>query len=197
MRSSNGNIFRVTGPLCWEFTGPGEFPTQRPVTRSFDVFFDLRLNKRLSKQPWGWWFETPSLSLWRHCYVWKTCQKQVSRTGVSYYIPQYVWDVITCHCHWIGLHPFKDYTSPSGHFSHKYLILTQMSTCMREVSWTHDSVFQKALSESWMFYGNYEDSAGSYQLAMAYVLVVLLTYFGGLFIILSRYRYTGSMTYTL
>ena len=38
---------------------PGEFPEQRPVTRSFDVFFDLRLNKRLSKQ-WGWWFETLS-----------------------------------------------------------------------------------------------------------------------------------------
>ena len=66
MTSSNGNIFRVTGPLCGEFTGPGEFPTQRPVTRNFDVFFDLRLNKRLSKQPWGWWFETPSWSLWRH-----------------------------------------------------------------------------------------------------------------------------------
>ena len=66
MTSSNGKIFRVTGPLCGEFTGPGEFPTQRPVTRSFDVFFDLRLNKRLSKQPWGWWFETPSWSLWRH-----------------------------------------------------------------------------------------------------------------------------------
>ena len=45
---------------------PGEFPAQRPVTRSFDVFFDLRLNKRLSKQPWGWWFETPAWSLWRH-----------------------------------------------------------------------------------------------------------------------------------
>ena len=43
------------------------FPTQSPVTRSFDVFFDLRLNKRLSKQPWGWWFETPSCSLWRQC----------------------------------------------------------------------------------------------------------------------------------
>ena len=69
MRSSNGDIFRVTGPLCGEFTGPGEFPTQRPVTRSFDVFFDLRLNKRLSKQPWGWWFETPSWSSWRHCNV--------------------------------------------------------------------------------------------------------------------------------
>ena len=45
----------------------GESPTQRPVTRSFDVFFDLRLNKRLSKQPWGWWFETPPRSSWRHC----------------------------------------------------------------------------------------------------------------------------------
>ena len=53
-------------PLCGVFTGPGEFPTQRPVTRSFDVFFDLCLNKRLSKQPWGWWFETLSWSLWRH-----------------------------------------------------------------------------------------------------------------------------------
>ena len=70
MTSSNGNIFRVTGPLCGEFTGPGEFPTQRPVTRSFDVFFDLRMNKRLSKQPWGWWFETPSWSLWRHSNAW-------------------------------------------------------------------------------------------------------------------------------
>ena len=36
------------------------------MTRSFDDFFDLRLNKRLSKQSWGWWFETPSRSLWRH-----------------------------------------------------------------------------------------------------------------------------------
>ena len=43
-----------------------EFPTQRPVTRGFDVSFDLRLNKYLSKQWWGWWFETPSCPLWRH-----------------------------------------------------------------------------------------------------------------------------------
>ena len=69
MTSSNGNIFRITDPLSGEFIGPGEFPTQRPVTRSFDVFFDLRLNKRLDKQPWGWWFETPSWSLWRQCNV--------------------------------------------------------------------------------------------------------------------------------
>ena len=77
MTSSNGNIFRVTGPLCGEFTGPGEIPTQRPVTRSFDVFFDLRLYKRLSKQSWGWWFETLSHPLWRHRNVWPDTQEDV------------------------------------------------------------------------------------------------------------------------
>ena len=45
----------------------GEIPAQRPVTQSFNVFFDVRLNKRLSKQWWGWWFETPWYPLWRHC----------------------------------------------------------------------------------------------------------------------------------
>ena len=45
----------------------GKFPTQRPVMRSFDVFFNLRLNKQLSKQTWARWFETLSRPLWRHC----------------------------------------------------------------------------------------------------------------------------------
>ena len=44
----------------------GEFTAQRPVMRIFDVSFDIRLIKRLSKQMWGWWFETPSRSLWRY-----------------------------------------------------------------------------------------------------------------------------------
>ena len=44
----------------------GEFPAQRPVTQSFNDFFDLCPNKRLSKQSWGWWFEKPSRPLWRH-----------------------------------------------------------------------------------------------------------------------------------
>ena len=45
------------------------FPSQRPVTRSFDVFFDLCLIKRLNKQSRRRWFETPARSLWRHCNV--------------------------------------------------------------------------------------------------------------------------------
>ena len=44
----------------------GEFPSQRPVTQSFDVFFDLCLNKQLSKKSRGWWFEMPSRSLYAH-----------------------------------------------------------------------------------------------------------------------------------
>ena len=55
MTSSKGNIFRVTDPL-WG---------NPPVTRGF--FFDLLLNKRLSKQSRRRWFETSSHTLWRHC----------------------------------------------------------------------------------------------------------------------------------
>ena len=45
----------------------GEFPTQRPVTRSFDIFFDLHLNQQLGKQWRLRWFETISRSVWRLC----------------------------------------------------------------------------------------------------------------------------------
>ena len=51
-------------------SSPGEFPSQRPVTRTFDVFFDLRLNKGFGKQlSRRWWFNTPSRSLCRDCNV--------------------------------------------------------------------------------------------------------------------------------
>ena len=62
-------IFSAFLPFCvGNSPVTGQFPSQRQVTRSFDVFFDLRLNKRLSKQSWGWLFETPSrpfMALWR------------------------------------------------------------------------------------------------------------------------------------
>ena len=67
---------------CWllalcvgNSTVTGEFPFQRPVTRSFDVFFDLRLSKQLNKQSRRRWFETPSHSLWRHCNDHAKCQQ--------------------------------------------------------------------------------------------------------------------------
>ena len=69
--------------LCAGNSPPGEFPAQRPVMWSFDVFFDLRLNKRLSKQSWGCWFETPPWSLRRQCNATTILAKGV-RLTVAY-----------------------------------------------------------------------------------------------------------------
>ena len=55
-------------PHYWSFVqGIHRSPVKkRPVTQSFDVFFDLHPNRWLSKQWWGWWFEMPWCPLWRH-----------------------------------------------------------------------------------------------------------------------------------
>ena len=72
---SHDDVIKWKHFLCyWPFArgihrSPVNPHSQRPVTRSFDVFFDLRLNKRLNKQSRPRWFETPLRSLWRHCNV--------------------------------------------------------------------------------------------------------------------------------
>ena len=70
----------------------GDFPAQTPVTRSFDVFFDLCLNKRLGKLSWGWWFETLSRPLWRQCNgdIWN------ETFGVDHFFLASVWQQIAC-----------------------------------------------------------------------------------------------------
>ena len=124
MTSSNENIFRVTG-LCAENSPvTGEFPSQRPVTRSFDAFFDLHLNERLSKQSRRRWFETQLCSFWRHCNVGCNLQKSyghMCRTGCLYFGPNiiitiriavitisepYIWMVqwLASHLHQLGIH---------------------------------------------------------------------------------------------
>ena len=65
----------------------GEFPAQRPVRRSFDVFFYLSPNKRLSKQPWGWWFRTPSCPLWRHNNVNQNVRRDIAK-------PHRTWSIL-------------------------------------------------------------------------------------------------------
>ena len=78
----------------------GKFPAQRPVTRSFDVFFDLRLNKRLSKQWWGWWFETQSHPLWRHCDGWRIVVYSVQSHYIDlcYVVVNWaLWDIFQWH----------------------------------------------------------------------------------------------------
>ena len=80
MTSSNGNISTSLVFCAGNSPATGEFPAQRPVTRSFDVLFDLCLNKRWSTQWWDWWFETPSCSLWRQRNV---CVKLVNTVALN------------------------------------------------------------------------------------------------------------------
>ena len=69
MTSWNGNILCVTGHFCGEFTGHRWIPRTKASDSELwcYVLFYLRLNERLNKQSWGWWFETPSSSIWGHC----------------------------------------------------------------------------------------------------------------------------------
>ena len=66
MTSSNGNIFRVTGHLCGEFTGP----RWTPRTKASDAELWCFLWSALSKQSRRWWFETLPRPLWRHSNGW-------------------------------------------------------------------------------------------------------------------------------
>ena len=115
----------------------GEFPAQRPVTRSFDVFFDLSLKEWLSKQSWGWWFETPSCPLWRHSNgLFKTvCYENLSnltqRSQCCYYIVMtgLIWNhyfIAYTYCHvlhkvfyvFVVVFCFVLFVFPKIHFCH-------------------------------------------------------------------------------
>ena len=97
----------------------GEFSTQRPVTRRFDVFFDLRLYERLNKQSWGWWFEMPSCPLWRHIIY------EISRAVITPTHPNgnvIIWRKFRYCLHWkfsfwsLSVHPMITILSKWQHF---------------------------------------------------------------------------------
>ena len=69
MTSSNRNIFPVTGHLCGEFTGHRWIPRTKASDEELWCFLWSGPEWTVSKQPWGWWFETPSWPLWRHSNV--------------------------------------------------------------------------------------------------------------------------------
>ena len=92
MKSSNGNIFHIIGHLCREFTGDRWIP--RTKASDAELLCFLCHNKGLCKQSWGWWFEMPSHSLWRHCNV-KSHDKEVC----SQMMPSYIFHafIVTSH----------------------------------------------------------------------------------------------------
>ena len=98
-----GNIFRVTGHLCGEFTGHRS-PVNSPHKGQWRgaLMFSLSyLNKRLSKQWWGWWFKTPLCSLWRHCnggnVVAQTEQAVILSRTLQFELPRFTMDITWRH----------------------------------------------------------------------------------------------------
>ena len=121
MTSSNGHIFRLLA--FWSGNSPvtGEFPAKRPVTRSFDVFFDLRLNEWLGKRSRDWWFETPSRPLWRH-------------SNVLLYLLLVVSLVPSDSCYQFTRHPHGCVTGNEGN------TVTQVPGQVLEISWLKPKV---------------------------------------------------------
>ena len=76
--------------------GTGEFPSKRLVTWSFDIFFDLPLNKRLSKESRRRRFETPPRSLWHHCNEW------LSNTAINPHRGRFVVSGLITHWKYNG-----------------------------------------------------------------------------------------------
>ena len=144
------DIFSALLALC-EGNPPvtGGFPSQRPVTRSFDIFFDLHLNKRLSKQSRRWWLETPSCSLWCHCnevqissWNWSTSHSTISWLVDSprvyqTYSPNLVWhrslniySIFTVFWYWWSREAWIKHTHTHAH--------THTHTHMNAPQW-HDT----------------------------------------------------------
>ena len=88
MASSKGNIFRVAGLLCGKSPGTGDFPLQRPVMQSFDVFFDLYLNKRVNNR------DTCDLKCNRAHYAVTVMKKSIWRRSLYLgHVTEDVWSV--------------------------------------------------------------------------------------------------------
>ena len=107
------------------------FPSQRPVSRSFEVFFDLRLNKRFNKQSRRRWFETPSLSLWRHCNSRGCLDPKSTSTSTSAVASKFDSETQK-HCCWaVSQIPWllKDFNIESYYFDTLYVYLRFQKKC--------------------------------------------------------------------
>ena len=112
MTSSNGNIFRITDPLCGEFTNHRWIPlTKANDTELWCFSLICALNKRLSKQSYGWWVETPSRSLWRHLMI---IPRQANSCGTYWSLPnrQSLWLTAT----------WSDWASTTSWYMHQHTL---------------------------------------------------------------------------
>ena len=120
----------------------------RPAMRSFDVFFDLRLNKQLSKQSWGWWFETPSRTLWRHCNgVTRVNRSLEHTTHLFAYLKIWVSEVISaCVMTYPGLRYLlltRKFSRSGMHCAYTSYFFCSTNTCQRQYPWISTSISMK------------------------------------------------------
>ena len=148
-KHDNGNISALLAICAGNSPVIGEFPPQKPVTRSFDVFFDL--NKQLCNQWWGWWFETPSHPLWRHCNefacsLWKLTATVLCRSLSNFKAIPSCWRLIS------QLWDFtKSYDFTSHHLVNKRLGMIQIKynawwyvvICLQRTLEEHNTEFRE------------------------------------------------------
>ena len=133
MASSNGNIFHGTGLLWWKFTGHRWIPTQRPLTRCFDVLFDLHLNQQLSKH-WGRrLFEKLSRSLWRHCNDGQSDGREPMLTNFQYNF-KYNFQTIITNSRLGPRHETSLLWMPANHINKNLTLVRVTAWCGQETS---------------------------------------------------------------
>ena len=116
----------------------GGFPSQRPVTRSFDVFVDLHLNKQLSKQSRRQWIETPSRPLWRQCNAIRCTGSETKLTFIQY-VPSYLIARRHGHVFRMALHNEGDWrmeTWKRARRASRHVSISQSPSCVMPF-WTH------------------------------------------------------------
>ena len=123
----------------------GEFPAQRPVTRSFEVSFDLCLNNLLSKQTGGWRFETPSRSLWRIALASHLCTCVLHRQ--------------LCYLHTLKLPKFFNFHGDfhqKWHFAHPEFSFAhpELPFLAKSMLWRHSNASRPTISASICLYIN-------------------------------------------
>ena len=141
MTSPNGNIFRVTG----EFTGPRWIPRTKASDAQLDVFFNLRLNKRLSKQSWSWLLETLLRLLWRHCNECDTRNRDqihVDRTRTRYadkrihiYLPIVLNSTPTALLAQIAAHSLQGFAFNRNTLIFWHLLHSELLHCRHNLTW--------------------------------------------------------------
>ena len=120
----------------------GEFPSQRPLTWSFDVFFYLRLNKRLSKQSRCWWFGMPLCSLWCHCNV-SLCQLLLLPIGMH----TCICELIHYWFRWSGGRHQRETFSTLLALCEGNSLVTGEFPSQRPVTWSFDVSFDLHLNK--------------------------------------------------